>query len=286
MSFSHRHCSVRALLVMTLAALAALLPALAARAAGGGSGLPGAGPGASGGAAVGGLAPTSTPPGRIPGAPGQHAHGAWLGGVTVTEYWPAPESWFVGRLVKAPGLPGLHRIDWLYSAMGLSMEGDGIGLDGRSYHIEALGDGGWVTVADQVTDPGAGWAGGSPYWRAGGFWRNGAGGVTFPLQAGGWSAGRGRKYVPLRGVTFAPGPSLPLHAYQSIAVDPGVIPLGSRVYIPAYRHDGHGGWFLAQDTGGAINGRHIDVYRSPPASSSDSGQYLTGQRIYVIKPHR
>src|ERR1019366_3198146 len=187
MSFSHRHCSVRALLVMTLAALAALLPALAARAAGGGSGLPGAGPGASGGAAVGSLAPTSTPPGRSPGAPGQHAHGAWLGGVTVTEYWPAPESWFVGRLVKAPGLPGLHRIDWLYSAMGLSMEGDGIGLDGRSYHIEALGDG---------------WAGGSPYWRAGGFWRNGAGGVTFPLQAGGWSAGRGRKYVPLRGVTF------------------------------------------------------------------------------------
>jgi hypothetical protein len=31
-------------------------------------------------------------------------------------------------------------------------------------------------------------------------------------------------------------------------------------------------------------GRHVDVYRSPPANSSAAGQYLTGQRIYVIKP--
>jgi 3D (Asp-Asp-Asp) domain-containing protein len=280
----HRR-SVRSLLLMTLGAVVALFPALAARAAGGGSGLPGS-PGASGGAAVGGLAPTNPPPGPIPGAPDKDAHGAWFGGVTVTEYWPAPESWFVGRLVEAPGLPGLHRIDWLYSALGLSMQGEGIGLDGRSYHIDALGNGGWVTAAGRITDPGAGWAGGSPYWRAGGFWRNRTGGVTFPLQAGGWSAGRGREYVPLPGVTFAPGAALSLRAYQSIAVDPGVIPLGSRVYIPAYLDDGHGGWFLAQDTGAAINGRHVDVYRSPPANSSDPGQYLTGQRIYVIKPRR
>ncbi len=60
-----------------------------------------------------------------------------------------------------------------------------------------------------------------------------------------------------------PGSPLPLHFYQSIAVDPSVIPLGSRVYVPAYRNDGYGGWFLAQDTGGAIGGRHIDVYRTP-----------------------
>jgi 3D (Asp-Asp-Asp) domain-containing protein len=77
-----------------------------------------------------------------------------------------------------------------------------------------------------------------------------------------------------------------LHYYQSIAVDPSVIPLGSRVYVPAYSHDGHGGWFLAQDTGGAVTGAHIDVYRSPPATPGTSGQELTGQRIYVIKPAR
>ena len=113
---------------------------------------------------------------------------------------------------------------------------------------------------------------------------HGQGSVTFPLAAGGWYAGRGRRYVPLPGVTFAPGGSLPLHFYRSIAVDPRVIPLGSRVYIPAYRQDGYGGWFIAQDTGGAIIGDHVDVYRSPPASPNDGGQYLTRQRLFVVKP--
>ena len=242
----------------------------------------------NGGAALvsGGLAPTAGKPPKVRPPPSKHAHGRWLGQVTITEYWPSPEAWFVGKAVKAPGLPGLHRIDWLYSATGVSMQGEGIGLDGRMYHIASLGTGGWVTAGGQATSPSNGWLSGSPFWRAGGYWRNNAHGVTFPLAAGGWSAGPGVNYVPLPDVSFAPGPSLPLHYYQSIAVDPSVIALGSRVYVPAYRHDGHGGWFVAQDTGGAINGHHIDVYRSPPASSSDSGQYLTGQRIYVIKPHR
>jgi outer membrane protein assembly factor BamB len=39
-------------------------------------------------------------------------------------------------------------------------------------------------------------------------------------------------------------------------------------------------------TGGAISGHHIDVFRSPPASSSDPGQASNGQRIYVIRAHR
>ena len=188
--------------------------------------------------------------------------------------------------MSTPGLPGKHRIDWLYSATGVSMEGEGLGLDGRIYHIDALGNGGWITASGAVTSPGDGWASGSPYWRQGGYWRSRAGTVTFPLEQGGWSAGAGRKYVPLRGVTFAAGASLPLRYYQSIAVDPGVIPLGSRVYIPAYKHDGYGGWFVAQDTGGAISGDHVDIYRNPPASPRQSGQFLTGQRAYVIKPHR
>jgi 3D (Asp-Asp-Asp) domain-containing protein len=84
-------------------------------------------------------------------------------------------------------------------------------------------------------------------------------------------------------VSFAPGAALPLKPYQSIAVDPRVIPLGSRVYIPAYRHDGHGGWLTAQDTGGAIVGRRIDVYRSPPPGGVDAGLDLTNQQVYVIK---
>jgi 3D (Asp-Asp-Asp) domain-containing protein len=238
----------------------------------------------SGGVPIGGLAPTDKRKHKIPSPPSKHAHGSWLHGVTITEYWPAPESWFVGRAVHAPGLPGKHRIDWLYSATGVSMEGDGIGLDGHRYHIDALGHGGWVTAGGAPTSPADGWAAGSPFWRAGGYWANGSGAVTFPLLRGGWSKGRGRQYKPLRGVTFKRGASLPLSYYRSIAVDPGVIPIGSRVYIPAYRRDGYGGWFIAKDTGGAINGRHVDVYRTPPASARDGGQYLTSQRIYVIKP--
>ena len=38
-----------------------------------------------------------------------------------------------------------------------------------------------------------------------------------------------------------------------MAVDPGVIPLGSRVYIPGY------GVAIAADTGGAIRGQKVDL---------------------------
>jgi 3D (Asp-Asp-Asp) domain-containing protein len=266
---------MRRLTVLIAAAAAAQFASAAAAIA--------AGP-PTGGAPLGGLAPTK-PPTKVPPPPSKHDHGRWLSRVTITEYWPAPESWFIGALVRTPGLPGRHRIDWLYSAMGMSMEGQGLGLDGRMYHIDSLGLGGWVTKTGASTSPSDGWGAGPPYWRAGGFWRNRSGAVTFPLQRGGWSAGAGRRYVPLRGVTFAAGPGTSLKFYQSIAVDPAVIPLGSRVYIPAYRHDGHGGWFVAQDTGGAIGGSHVDVYRTPPAGSGDPGHYYTGQRIYVIKPH-
>jgi 3D (Asp-Asp-Asp) domain-containing protein len=237
----------------------------------------------SGGVAPGALAPNHSHP-NVPPPPSKHAHGSWLRAITITEYWPAPESWFRGRLVSAPGLPGKHRIDWLYSAEGMSMEGEGYGLDGRMYHIDSLGDGGWVTESGQPTDASDGFAAGAPYWRAGGYWRGRGGAVTFPLLQGGWSNGGGGRYVPLPGVTFAAGAPLPLHFYRSIAVDPRVIGLGSRVYIPAYRHDGYGGWFIAQDTGGAIVGHRIDVYRTPPKSPTDGGQYLTSQSAFVIKP--
>ena len=270
----------RARLMLSGLLVAAIVIPSAALAASGGAGLGPTGRGAPSG----GLDPT-TVHGSKPAS--KSGKGRWLRGVTVTEYWPVPESWFVGRLVSVPGLPGKHRIDWLYSAIGVSMQGEGIGLDGQLYHIASLGTGGWVTLEGGATSPGAGgWSGGPPYWRAGGYWRNRSGQITYPLLISGWSNRRGVRYVPLRGVSFAAGPSLPLKYYQSIAVDPHVIPLGSRVYIPAYRHDGHGGWFIAQDTGGAIVGRHVDVYRTPPAAPTEHGLDLTAQKVYVIAPRR
>ena len=184
--------------------------------------------------------------------------------MTITEYWPAPEAWFVGRRSKRPGLPGLHRIDWLYSAIGVSMEGEGIGLDGRMYHIDSLGNGRLGhRAAASATSPADGWARRPAVLARRRLLAQPGAWGDIPAAAGGWSAGPGRHVRAPARRDVRSGPSLPLHYYQSIAVDPSVIPLGSRVYVPAYRHDGYGGWFIAQDTGGAINGHHIDVYRSP-----------------------
>jgi len=41
---------------------------------------------------------------------------------------------------------------------------------------------------------------------------------------------------------------------STIAVDPSVIPLGSKVYVDGY------GYAIAADTGGAIKGNKIDLY--------------------------
>ena len=84
--------------------------------------------------------------------------GRWM----TTEYYAVPESWFIGRKVAASGLPGKYRVDWLYSARGVSMEGDGIGLDGQQYHIEDVGSGGWVNERGKPTTSANGWAAGPP----------------------------------------------------------------------------------------------------------------------------
>jgi 3D (Asp-Asp-Asp) domain-containing protein len=204
--------------------------------------------------------------------------------VVITEYYPARESWFSGRRVTAPGLAGTYPADFLYSARGLAMEGDGLNDAGQIVQIAQLGSTGWVNAAGQPTLPAClgKWTNGFPVWLRGG-WRNAAGAVTFPLAGGGWSNGTGVKTLPYGGVTFAPNPSPSLRYYHSIAVDPRLIPRGSRVFIPAYQNV-NGGWFVAEDTGGAIKGTHIDVYRPPPMDPSDLGRYMTGQRVLVIPP--
>jgi len=208
----------------------------------------------------------------------------WLSGTTITEYYPVPESWFVGQRVNTPGLSRKSRVDWLYSARGVSMEGDGIGTDGKRYHIENSGSSGWITASGGAANFGGGIF--APFWRGEGYWRARNGRVTFPLETGGWYNGTGVKYVKPTNITFGAGPSRALSYYRSVAVDPSLIPLGSLVYVAAYKSKNKDGWFRADDTGGAIIGHHLDVYRPPPSRSSDQGGYLTGQRVFVVPKNR
>ncbi|WP_302621337.1 G5 and 3D domain-containing protein [Bacillus sp. FJAT-27986] len=60
-----------------------------------------------------------------------------------------------------------------------------------------------------------------------------------------------------------------------IAVDPNLIPLGSRVYVEGY------GYAVAGDTGGAINGNKIDVYVPTSAEAHNWG--VKKVKIKVIR---
>ena len=59
-----------------------------------------------------------------------------------------------------------------------------------------------------------------------------------------------------------------------IAVDPSVIPLGSKVYVPGY------GYAIAGDTGGAINGHRIDVYFSSHSQAMSWGVRDIQVKVY------
>lgn len=63
--------------------------------------------------------------------------------------------------------------------------------------------------------------------------------------------------------------------FSSIAVDPRVIPLGTKLYIPGY------GSAIAEDVGGGIKGNSIDVYFDSNSQALDWGsKWIT---VYVLK---
>lgn len=75
------------------------------------------------------------------------------------------------------------------------------------------------------------------------------------------------------GIAFDGNPAMP---FETIAVDPDVIPLGSRVYVPGL------GYFTAHDTGGAIQGMKIDICVDVPETAWTYGRQQID--IIVITP--
>lgn len=66
-----------------------------------------------------------------------------------------------------------------------------------------------------------------------------------------------------------------VNGFSSIAVDPRVIPYGTKLYVEGY------GYAIAEDTGGAIKGNTIDVYFNSAEDCSNWGvRYIN---VYILK---
>mgnify|MGYP002399900566 CR=1 FL=1 len=66
-----------------------------------------------------------------------------------------------------------------------------------------------------------------------------------------------------------------LARYGVVAVDPHVIPLGTRLFIPGY------GYAIAADTGGAIIGDRVDLCMDSLADALNFGRQVV--KVYVLK---
>ena len=71
-----------------------------------------------------------------------------------------------------------------------------------------------------------------------------------------------------------------LQPLRSAAVDPGVVPIGTVLYVPAldgrvFEHGvGHNGCIRAEDTGRAVRGRHVDLFAGSTRSAPDLPEKL------------
>ena len=63
---------------------------------------------------------------------------------------------------------------------------------------------------------------------------------------------------------------------RTIAVDPSVIPLGTKIYIPEL-----GKVFTAEDTGGAIKGNRIDIFMDNHEIAEDFG--VQNLQAYILE---
>ncbi|MDF2505611.1 3D domain-containing protein [Clostridium sp.] len=65
------------------------------------------------------------------------------------------------------------------------------------------------------------------------------------------------------------------NGYSSIAVDPRVIPLGTKLYVPGY------GYGIAEDTGGLIKGNRIDLFFTSETECENWG--IRPVDVYILK---
>lgn len=64
------------------------------------------------------------------------------------------------------------------------------------------------------------------------------------------------------------------NGYSTIAVDPRVIPLGSKVYVDGY------GYAIADDIGGAIKGNRIDLFMNSESDAENWG--IRSVNVYIL----
>lgn len=110
-----------------------------------------------------------------------------------------------------------------------------------------------------------------------------------PEVSRGNTPGRYKTVLDIRATAYAPGPhdngqwgSLTYMGTQVrpgvIAVDPRIIPLGSRLYIEFA--DGNSMYGVAEDTGGAIKGNRIDIAMNSVDQAYDFG--VQNVKVYVL----
>src|SRR3712207_7821101 len=70
------------------------------------------------------------------------------------------------------------------------------------------------------------------------------------------------------------------NGYSTVAVDPRIIPLGTKLYVEGY------GYAIAEDTGGAIKGNKIDLRSEEHTSELQSRQYLVCRLLLEKKKNK
>jgi len=90
------------------------------------------------------------------------------------------------------------------------------------------------------------------------------------VSASAYTAGcNGCSGITSTGINLKKNPGL-----KVIAVDPRVIPLGSKVYVEGY------GYAIAGDTGGAIKGNKIDVFISTKSGALNWGRKTVNIKVF------